>query len=159
MTNFPSITDIENMGGIFPEFEFIPCCKIVSMTKPLNGKITTAIVLLTGASWYTGVAISGTLDFEEKQGQTNNGNTFTPVLKGSIPKLTPEYLTLFEEMSVQKFVVKHTDNNGNIYIIGTKEEGLTFLFDRKTNALATGLNGHSFEFSVVRAETSPFYVI
>ena len=159
MTSFPSITDIENMGGNVSTFLFIPCSKITNMVKPFIGKITTAITLQNGASWLTGLAIDNTLDFEEKEEKSQHGNIYTPILKGAVQKLTPEYLTLFEEMSNDRFVVIHTDNNGYKYALGTKEEGLIFTFDRKSAPTASGLNAHFYQFSVSRAVVSPFYVI
>lgn len=159
MTNFPSITDIENMGGTLSTFLFIPCSKINSMVKPFSGKITTAVSLQNGSSWLTGLAIAGTMEFEEKVDGSAHGNVYTPVIKGAVPRLTPEYLALFEEMSNDRFVVIVYDNNGYLYIVGTKEEGMIFKFDRKTSPTAAGLNAHMFEFSVSRAVSSPFYDI
>jgi hypothetical protein len=129
------------------------------MVKPFIGKITTAISIQNGASWLIGLAIDNTLDYEEKEEKSTHGNIYTPILKGAVPKLTPEYLTLFEEMSNDRFVVIHTDNNGYKYVLGTKDEGLIFVFDRKSSPNAAGMNGHNFQFSVSRASTSPFYVI
>lgn len=159
MTSFPSIIEIENMGGNVFNFLFIQCSKVLFIPAVLNSKITTAITLKTGYSWLNGSAIQGSLDFEEKQTKSNHGNTFNPILKGVMPKLTPEVLTLFEEMSIESFVIIVTDNNGNKHLLGNQFEGMKFSFDRNTMALPSGLNGHNFEFSAVRSKPSPFYSI
>lgn len=159
MISFPSFENVENMGGNADTFLFIPVSQIVSMPKPLNGVISQEIWILSQSSWYTGRALPGSLEFDEKQSPVREGHNYSSVFKGVIPKLTSTYLALFEEMACDLFVVIFTDNNGNRHVMGTENEGASFEYDRNTTSTPSGLAGHRFEFSCARAKPSPFYSV
>lgn len=157
MNNFPAFNDIENMGGNLETFSFQSALKISIMPPKLFGKISGAISLTGTNTFFSGKSLQNSLDFEEKHENSQNGDIFKTSIKGFIPKLTPEYLKLFEEMVKSKFIVITTDNNGLLRACGNKKETLSFTFERNSTSSPSGLAGHKFEFFGNFTQPSPFY--
>jgi len=157
MKNFPEF-DFESMGSI-ENFQYIPVDDVKNVVKPNSTlEITTAIELNDGKAIYTGNAIYDSLDFIEPAEIKNAGVVYKTKVSGMIPKLTSEYLALFEEMTRRRHYVFVKDANGSTRMVGY-ENGAQFLFSQKIEKNAAGLNGFLFEFTSESAKPSPFYVI
>jgi hypothetical protein len=156
--NFFSFDNIENIGGCYELFNFIPASLIDVMPDYANGYYSSQPTFYGSSVWLNGKSLQNKLSFSDEQIITNNGKHYKIVVQGFIPKLTYQYLHLFHEMSQQKFILKITDGNGSVFIIGTKKEPLSFKFSRKTESTGAGLAGHSFEFFANSSLPAVLYV-
>jgi hypothetical protein len=158
ITNFYDFANLENMGGCYELFNFIPANVINVMPKYDAGKYSSDLTFQSGSDWLTGRSLHKSISFSDEQITNGNGSFYAIKIVGFVPKLTYQYLHLFNEMSSQKFVIKITDNNGNILIFGTKKEPLSFKFSRTSEQSPVGLAGHKFEFYANAAIPGTFLI-
>ena len=157
MKNFPEF-ETESMGGC-EGFDFIPIDTIKNLAATsTSNELTTAIELLDGNTIFEGLAILDSLEFTEPQENQKAGGLYKTKVIGVVPKMTSEYLTLFNEMTKHRHIVLATDSNGNIRVVGY-ENGARFKFDQATGKKASDMNGFSFEFTAESRKPSPFYVV
>lgn len=148
--------EMESMGGVVG-FNFSPIENIVTIPEVINDCIGTPITFSGTFAFLTGIAIRDSLNFSEKQKIADAGESFSTVITGMIPKLTKEYLYLFNEMKRHRFVVLVIDNNGFLRLCGTKDAGMRFSFDQDSKNTPGQLNGFEFSFSLDHSLPSPFY--
>lgn len=151
MTNFPAFAD-ENMGGLFSTFKYI---KDSDFSEP--DIVNNVISEYLSDSFFTGLSIIDSLNFVEDFIDDNAGGYFRTTISGIVPKLTPEYLTLFNELRKYRHVLLIMDNNRKRRIVGAKNKGMTFSFKQSTKAIASGLNGFEYTFTLSSDTPSPFY--
>jgi hypothetical protein len=155
MTNFFDF-EMENMGGI-SSFLFTPVDNITSIADALNNVISEAVVFSGSNDWYTAMALQNSVSFTQDIEVSDAGIAYKTKIAGYVPKLTKEYLALFNEMRRSLFVVKITDNNGNTRLCGEIYNGLQFSFSQASSKSPAGSNGYEFVFEGTTAEPSPFY--
>lgn len=157
MKNFPEF-ETESMGGC-EGFKFIPFVNANTLAKTTTtNELTTEIEPTEDNAIYEGLAVLDTLDFVEDQPDVKAGGMYKTTVIGLVPKLTSEYITLFDEMKQHRHYVLVTDNNGNIRVVGY-ENGATFKYKQVTGKNPATSNGFSFEFYSESRKPSPFYVV
>ncbi len=151
--DFPEF-DNESMGGC-SSFQFIPVKHTQSLANPVDCVIPSMPVPISGKSITNGLSIMDTLSFNEKPVDHDAGSFFKTEISGFVPKLTPGYLALFNEMRRYRHIVMPTDNNGCVHVCGTLTLGLKFSFERDTKETPAGGNGFQFKFYGEFIEPSP----
>lgn len=157
MQNFTTFSG-PNLGGC-KSFLFIPINDISSIPDPVDMVISSAVVLRSGKSWYTGYSTLETLEFAERQKNTRAGSSFDKIINGSYPKQSNSMLALFNEMDGQRFVIQITDNNDVVRLVGTINNPLIFRFDFTTGQQAANLNGYKFVFEQEDTDPAPVYSV
>jgi hypothetical protein len=95
------------MGGC-ESFVFAPTINISAIPEAINQVVSSAI---TG-TLLNGLSIIDTLELEEQQAESNSGDYYKILIKGLVPKLTAEYLDLFNKLKQYRHIVVVKDNNG-----------------------------------------------
>ncbi|HNW90987.1 MAG TPA: hypothetical protein PK664_06540 [Paludibacteraceae bacterium] len=148
--------NMETMGGC-ESFLFAPKEDILLIPAVVNNVIAQEIQFYGSNTFYFGAAIMDTLSFSEEQQDGDPGASFKTEITGMVPRLTAEYLDLFNEMRRHRFVVLVKDNNGLSRLVGTKSTGMKFWFKQSTKTTPSGLNGFEFGFSLSSEKPAPFY--
>lgn len=155
MKNFIDF-NMESMGGC-ESFLFAPKEDILLIPPAVDNVIAQEVQFPGSKAFYLGSSIMDTLSFSEEQQDGDPGASFKTEITGMVPKLTAEYLDLFNEMRRHRFVVQVKDNNGQTRLCGNKESGMKFWFKQSTKSTPAGLNGFEFGFSLLSDKPAPFY--
>lgn len=147
MFSFPRVNGEQNMVG-YSNFYFLPK-RFVTAIPQAKGKAITAN-LSQAIPFYGGYSVFGNLQFKDDPERTPAGVKYPVEIIGSAPVDKPEYLSLFEEMVEDEFVVLIADLNGRIKICGSLDKGLRFIY--KTEG-----TGYTFKFYGQYDAAPPFY--
>ena len=149
-----------NIAGI-AKLEYLPIDWIESFPEFLSefNEIINEISVIADKDWILMTAIQDTLEFKEEQTDSNQTEYFTASVNGSVSMDTTSTNAQLNLMRRLKFILKYTDKNGNIKIVGTPDFPLSFSSGTSTGSNSTQLNGYSFIFKGKIKEKSPFYVI
>lgn len=101
----------------------------------VNNIINTAITLIAGKDWLSMGLLPESLDFKQTSKSTNQGNRHQMILSGEIPFLEKTKFGIsnslrrrtFEQMERRRFVIKITDTNGVVWILGDIQSPLEFI--------------------------------
>ena len=155
MNTFPDFPT-ESMGGC-ESFLFTPKNYVNKIPKAANYVISSAIEMLPGYSLLGGIALRDTLQFKETEESTESGSKYKTQITGMVPKLTPEYLALFEEMKQYRHIVIISDNNQNKMICGKMRAGMKFTYSSDSSKSPSGVSGYQFSFDLEYTLPSSFY--
>lgn len=145
-TNFPRVDGESNFVG-YNFAAFIPISQIVDIGEAVNSVVTS--ITYTG-DWYACYSIQNKLIFKDEPEQTKSGVEYPINLQGEVPVDKPEFLTLFQNMVLDEFIVVLRDNNGRLKLLGTLENGLRFIY--KTQG-----TGYVWEFKGKYDTPPPFF--
>jgi hypothetical protein len=145
-TNFPRVDGESNFVG-YNFAAFIPTSQVTAVGEATNSVVTS--ITFTG-DWYACYSIQNKLTFKDEPSQTKSGVDYPITLQGEVPVDKPEFLTLFQKMVLDEFIVVLRDNNGRLKLLGTKENGVRFIY--KTQA-----TGYVWEFKGKYDAPPPFY--
>lgn len=142
----PNFTDIKKLEYVFQD-------DILNDEIDLTDLIVT-INLKDGAYWkeiyFTPGSVSHELDKENKSGAGTRYDQFIGIRE---PKVSNTLSALFFKMKGRPVVLKITDNNNNIFLMGTA----VHFCQVKTPAKTTGsYHGYTVEFSVSLPHPLPF---
>lgn len=157
MQNIDSFSG-DNTGSL-ESFEFIPSTDVYNIPVAISGNITSAITLVNEKKWYTAKATADTLGYKEISQNSENGAFYKKELFAFIPSDLPAIANLFSEMENERFIIKYTDHEGRIKIVGSIEEPLQFKADMNTQTDASGRKGHFITFYGDGTFKSCFYSI
>lgn len=162
ITDFPARQEYETTGGIL-RFQFTPVNHIAYFPdeeniryKPGPVSLSSPVVFVVGKRWMTGYSSYDKQEYTEQGDQNENGFLIKESLKGFLPGIDPEVLNLFQQMQHHEFIVKCTDANGRVRILGTKEKPLLFTYDAGTGRPARS-TGITYQFYGENLMLSPFY--
>ena len=153
MISFPEFEN-ESMGGC-QSFRYIPVIHTQSIANAINSVITSLPVAKAGKSILNGLSVMDMLSFLETHEESNAGSYHKTIIKGFVPKLTPAYIALFNELKRLRHHLIVADNNGYERIA----YNLKFQFNQDTKDNPAGANGTTFQFYGESIEPSPFLVI
>jgi len=143
------------MAGV-ASFQFVEALGIDSLPDPVAG-IINQITLKSGYAWKAGYSAYDSLQFEEEPIESDHGLYFNSTLRGFVPDAAA-INTLFSEMKGRWFILKITDNDGLIRIVGTLDQPLQFSSHLDTET-ASGQKGHSYAFKGIQKNKAPIYTI
>jgi hypothetical protein len=155
MNHFPTFNNADNLGGN-QGFSFIPADLVLNIPPTNGGYLDDDPELAEGASFFNGYATAKTLLFDEKEQKSNAGTSYLQKIIGFYPKIIPSVVSLFTQMRNRKFIVKITDSNGLLRLVGTIEQPLEFRFSLSTGNAPVNRNGISFEFYSENEHPAPF---
>lgn len=155
MTDFPEF-DNENMGGN-ESFEYSPKQNISAIADPTDCIISSAVTFVSPYDFYTGKAVMKSLSFSEDEVPGSGGELYKRSIKGYYPTQTAAVLNLFKTMAKHHHVVKITDFNGAVRLVGNLVAPLKFKFKQATGDAPASKNGYSFEFYLTSKYPSPYY--
>ncbi|MDL5050639.1 hypothetical protein QQ054_32065 [Oscillatoria amoena NRMC-F 0135] len=148
MYSFPRISGEYNVTG-YTAFFFLPKSAIADIGDRLDS-IVSQINYSGSPDWFAGYSVQQKLLFKDEPTASNAGINYPVSLSGTAPVDKPEFLTLFEEMVHEEFIVLLKDNNGRVKLLGTLEKGLKFNY--KTEGV-----GYTFSFTGDYDFPPPFY--
>lgn len=154
MSNFPK-AKTDNLGGV-RKFEFIASNNVLSIPIPVNAVISASIPLKSGSAFLEGYATAKTLLFEEKNKLSNAGTSFLQEISGFYPGNTPEIIDFFSNMLRHNYIIKITDSNNYLRLVGTLESPLVFAFDLSTEAAVPKRPGIKYSFFAENILPAPF---
>jgi hypothetical protein len=154
--NFPQITEMDNQGGNLT-FDYIPIPSVLFIPRPVSGKVLSPILLNVPAVWFLGYSTKDTLSFETEPVTNEQGTYYQHAVKGFYPKPSPELISHFDNMKNQKFIVRITDSNNRIRIVGGINQPCTFSYSEITGSRAQDLPGVNFEFNNANYHPCFFY--
>lgn len=131
MNSFPSNVS-ENIPGV-ANFWVVPVDDVNSIS--IIGQQVTGITFNSGKSWTPGEFVQDSLIYSEPNEETENGDLFQMVLKGSLAGDTKTLTDYFEEIKNLKFVVMVLDNSGTYKVFGSMTQGARFGYtlNKETN--------------------------
>lgn len=154
--SFPRYRGSDNLGGIQQAFYFLAVSEIERLPVLLKGIRSGAIQTVGGTKWHVGYATMETLLYQEPQTREHAGTIWSAELSGICPQDSELLRNLFEEMSLQKFVVIFRDSNGRTKIAGSLEEPLQFSYSPTTGDKVETLNAYSFRFHGPQTRAAAF---
>lgn len=157
MNSFPTF-ESESMGGCV-SFRFCPINRVKKIPAHVSFIIASAVEFFAGYTWLSGLSLKDTLQFTEVEEKADGGSVYKTTINGMVPKMTPEYLALFEEMKRHKHVVEPLDNNGKKRLCGSPRAGMTFSYSSDSSTNPAGLSGYKFSFTLESPTPSPFYAL
>ena len=148
----------DNTGSL-ESFEFIPFTDVSNIPDAALGIIDSAVTLETDKAWYTAKATPDTLGYKEVSQQSENGTSYKKEFVAFIPSDLPAIANLFSEMENERFIIKYTDYEGRVKLVGSIEEPLQFKSDMNTQTDSSGRKGHFITFYGDGTFKSYFYSI
>jgi hypothetical protein len=154
------ITFSEGRGnlGSLSKIEFIPIEDVIEIPAVKNLILTTDLILQPGARWYMMQCTFETMGMGYDSEKTIHGDKYNPKISAFIPKLTPDIEATLQEMQGHLFLVRATDNNGYVRIIGTIDAPLQFSNDGSAGKIIADKNGTNISFAG-EAVQKPYYYI
>lgn len=116
-----------------------------------------AIPLLGGATWLSMPLLPPRRNWSENGRVTNQGARYEQLLSGVVPKLRPEASLEIMEMEQLTFLVRMTDSNDKVWLIGQLQSPLFFRAQADSSD-NNGLNNYAIRFEGVTALRSAGYV-
>jgi len=153
MNNFPT-PNIDNLAGL-EKFNFIEVENIVSIPEPLDQIISSPITIKIGSVWLNGYGSINSLKFSEISKKNDSGIYYKCELNGFTPE-SIEILQLFSKMDGHKFILRITDNDDLIKILGKADQPLEFNTDFQTQTV-NGVKGYNYKFFGNIKKRSPVY--
>jgi hypothetical protein len=116
---------LDNLGGLEAVW-YTPASNFLSW--PHVGELTLATLdLVEGAVWYQLVSTRGTLSYEQPpKPMGRHGDLFAQKLKGVLARHTAALAAGIETMEGGRFVALYRDLNGQVQLVGTPTEPLTW---------------------------------
>lgn len=155
MQNFPSY-NFENFGGA-KGFNFIPVTDVSEIPYTINKTLNSSVLIKSGKSWYSGLAVLRSLAFSEKVIATNAGIHFEYLISGIYPRQNAEIASLFEDMQRRRFILDITDYNNERRLVGTISNGMRFSFEYQSGENVSQRPDYNFTFSLQDFKPAPFY--
>ena len=148
--------ETDNIGGC-NAFMFVDVDNVLSIPPESISGVENPIVLKEGTSFLNGYASHGSLEFSQKIRENNAGKYFLTEITGFYPKLSKPMFDLFSKMSLLRFIIIVTDNNGFTHRAGNLETPLEFNFDTSPGKNPSSRNGFKFSFTGRLTGTSPLF--
>ncbi len=150
----PDIAD--NIGGCH-EFSLIPSDDVTSLGIIPSTNMVKSISLKPGKTMFKGYASFRSLSFSQNLQENDSGKYFSTQISGFYPKLSPKIISIFQRLQSLDLIVKVTDNNNQVRVVGTPINPLRFSFSQSTGNNPSQRNGISFSFSGNLMFESPFF--
>ncbi|MGI4833303.1 MAG: hypothetical protein ACRYFK_07560 [Janthinobacterium lividum] len=95
---------------------------------PVDGPLVIdQLSLRPGASWYQLVSTRGTVDYKQTPKDLGrHGTSYAQKLLGTLPRHTPELAVGLEALEGQELVALYRDYNGQVQLVGTPEQPLSW---------------------------------
>jgi hypothetical protein len=150
----------ENAGGI-AKIECLPIEWILSFPLYVteNNEMNTAITLKGGFSWLPIPILVESAGYKEDQSNSDHKSLYNALLSANVPKDISNVSALFNRLRRHRFIVRYTDKNGFVKIVGTPTYPLAFLSKLSTGNSLSQLNGHTITFSGKLLDKAPFYTV
>lgn len=145
ITSF-TIASLENAGGL-KKLEFIPSNFVAQYPQIIHGKLQGPIVLAVGVNWLVGYYSKRTSTANKTAEYTAAGVMSVVRLTGRIPISTVGIHQNFSRMQQTPMIVKYTDNNNKVWIIGTPQSPAYFNFSENSGVGFKDGSFYNYEFS------------
>ena len=135
-----------NLGSI-AKIQFAPFHYFESITKSKTDIKESDIIFNSGKTWIESYFTPGTAKYSDYGKQTPSGIIHLHNLIFNVPKIRRElYAELYKYMGI-RIVVKLTDANGAIMLLGDKIQGLKMSFTKTLPGDTASYNGTSITIS------------
>lgn len=155
-----SFCGVRNLGGI-TTIDYLPIAWIdqdgYEKIRNSSNNWQYAIPLLPGASWLTMPFLPTGRSWSESGQPTEQGLRYEQSISGVVPKLLPAAQAEIQQMEQIDFLVRGTDRNDQVWLIGDLHAPLQFRAQGSTSDEA-GLNSYNIRFEGATALRSAGYV-
>ena len=131
-----------NLGNI-SKIEIAPFYFFDSITNNKTDIENTKIVIKSSYNWQNIYFTPETAKYSSPSKPTPAGEIYTPTLIFRIPKIRRVIYQELNEFIGIKLVVKLTDGNGAVMLLGNKTEGLSLSFSKTAPGNVSAYNGTS----------------
>jgi len=150
----------DNFGAI-ASIHFCPIDLVAAIPDAVIGQITQAVTFEPGGQWFNFYHTFETLSFSQKVVNTSQGRHYELIITGFIPNQSNDLDVVFQEMEEKKHLLKITDTNGHIFLVGRiengEEYGATFSAEYNSQPKVAGLKGYSFQFKLLTPVRAYYY--
>lgn len=155
-----SYCGLRNLGGI-QTIEYLPTLWINSNTyekiRNSSNNWQYAVPLIAGATWLSMPLLPSRRNWSENGQATAQGPRYEQSINGVVPKLRPTVAYEIQQMELLDFLVRGTDRNGQVWLIGDLNAPLSFRAKADTTD-DNGLNNYAIAFEGATALRSAGYV-
>lgn len=153
--NFPTKKNY-NPGGL-KSFSFAPSVTIANYPAIVAGSANAELLFKTGFYLLNGYATANTLQFNQEEGETDQGVLHEQNLQGFVPLEGAEIVALFAEMVQMRFVCVAKDFNGIKKLLGSVLNPLVFSYKYSSGNDRKDAKGYKFSFARTTEESAPIY--
>ena len=116
--------------------------------------LSASLSLIDGSSWKKIYFSPGSVDHElDKEVETTAGTRYDQTIRFREPKISNELSVLFRKMKGRPLVLRITDVNQNIYLMGTD---VVFVKTKAGGKTTGNFNGYNIDFYCSLAHPLPF---
>jgi len=145
-----------NMGSV-QKIEFCDVTLISSIPRMQNQLISDPIVFSAGGSWTEIYFTKETSGLSEQEKTSEQGPHYDILINGLLPKRAQATDGQMVDLHGTEFVVKITDGNGKVKLVGSKDSPLRLQTDRTTQPQPEGRNALTYKFTGKSKTRSPYY--
>ena len=145
-----------NLGSL-SKIYFIEIEKVVSEPRILNLVALDDITLDDGVFWKEMYSTRNKAAFSETQQKEGARIAYLQTVQGYIPKANQALANNLANGKRQRYMVVAKDNNGQLRLIGSKDNPCLFNYSFTTNTAIAGGNGYSYTFTRLSREPAPGY--
>ncbi len=150
----------DNLGGL-KTIEFCEIDFVNSIPDPVNGQINSAVSFKATGGWCEFYATFETVNLSQKNTSGSQGDVFEIIINGFIPNQSLVMDNQFAKLDNSKVILKVTDNNGHILLVGRMEKneiyGTSFSCEYNSQSKVSGLKGTSFQFRMLSPVRAYYY--
>jgi hypothetical protein len=116
----------DNLGGVAALW-YTRAADLLNFPALGELPITQNLALREGAFWYQLVSVRQTVRYKQTpKALGRHGDTYTQLLVGTLARHTAPLAAGLEALEGQELVVLYRDRNGEVQLLGTPEQPLTF---------------------------------
>ncbi|MBC6988554.1 hypothetical protein [Hymenobacter sp. BT491] len=135
----------DNLGGIEACW-YVPVEQVQHIPDSDAPILFEDVQLRAGATWYQVVAVQDSIRYQQPGKNDRSGDWFQPKLTGVLAKNTSGLAAGLEAMQGHLYVVLYRDANGQVWLVGSLDEPLTWSEVLDAGS-ATSRNQTSFTFA------------
>ena len=143
-----SYCGLRNLGGLYTA-EYVPTAWVDSSSyetiRSTSNNWQYAIPLIVGADWLSMPLLPPRRNWSENNQSTDQGPHYEQLLSGVVPKLRPSVAQEIMQMELMTFLVRLTDRNNQVWLLGDLESPL-FFRAQADSADDNGLNNYQIRF-------------
>ena len=149
-----------NLSGI-PFFEYLPIEWIESFPEFIDddNTITTAVVVIPGKQWLTMDQIIKSIDYREPQRDSPQKPFYNQIFNVDVSQDIPEKNNQFNIMKNHRFIIRYTNSNGYVKLLGSPEYPFKFKADLNSGKKTGSFSGHKIKFESQNPQKAPFYSV
>lgn len=149
-----------NIPGI-TKVEYVPVQWVETWPEFIddNNTITIPIVLIPGKDWLLASFSAKSAVYNENQSSKKHSDSYKVSLDAIFATDNAGASELFDEMAKYQYILKITDRNGLVRVVGNPKTLLSFTSNLTTGKQPGDTKGYKYSFEGLLFHRSPFYSV